>query len=58
MNSSPKPALRLVTYTDYKSPYAYVANRATQALALEYPIELVWRPYTLRIAEYLSLIHI
>ena len=49
-----KPALRLIAYTDYKSPYAYVASRATQALALEYPVELIWRPYTLRIAEYLD----
>jgi len=44
----------IVAYTDYKSPYAYVADKAVQALALEYPVELVWRPYTLRIAEYLD----
>ncbi|MCC6195661.1 MAG: DsbA family protein [Burkholderiales bacterium] len=47
--------LRLTAYTDYKSPYAYVAKNATKALALEYPaVELVWLPYTLRIAEYLD----
>lgn len=46
--------LRVVAYTDYKSPYAYVAKNATLALAVEYPIELVWLPYTLRIAEYLD----
>lgn len=45
---------RVVAYTDYKSPYAYVAKNATRALALEYPIDLVWMPYTLRIAEYLD----
>lgn len=46
--------LRVIVHTDYKSPYAYVANNALLALAVEYPIELVWRPYTLRIAEYLD----
>ena len=54
MTAPPNSALQLVAYTDYKSPYAYVANRATQALALEYPVELNWKPYTLRIAEYLD----
>ena len=48
------PRLSLTVYTDYKSPYAYVAKNATKALALEYPLELVWKPYTLRIAEYLD----
>ena len=52
---SPDPKrLKVVAYTDYKSPYAYVARNPTLALALQYPIELVWRPYTLRIAEYLD----
>lgn len=46
--------LRLTVYTDYKSPYAYVAKNPTLALAIEYPVELVWKPYTLRIAEYLD----
>jgi 2-hydroxychromene-2-carboxylate isomerase len=44
----------LIVYTDYKSPYAYVAKNATLALALEYRIGIEWRPYTLRIAEYLD----
>ena len=46
--------LRVIVHTDYKSPYAYVANSAVLALAVEYPIALEWRPYTLRIAEYLD----
>lgn len=46
--------LRVTAYTDYKSPYAYVAKNATLALAVEYPVELRWLPYTLRIAEYLD----
>lgn len=44
----------LIVYTDYKSPYAFVAKNATLALALEYRVRLDWRPYTLRIAEYLD----
>lgn len=41
-------------YSDYKSPYAFVAVRPTLALAEELGVELEWRPYTLRIAEYLG----
>jgi len=41
-------------YSDYKSPYAFVAVRPTLALAEEFDLELEWRPYTLRIAEYLG----
>jgi 2-hydroxychromene-2-carboxylate isomerase len=48
------PALRLTVHTDYKSPYAYVADGAIRALAAEYPISIDWKPYTLRIAEYLD----
>lgn len=54
MTPAGREPLRIVAWTDYKSPYAYAASRPTLALALEYPIELVWRPYTLRIAEYLG----
>lgn len=49
-----KNRLQLTVYTDYKSPYAYVAKNAAKALALEYPVALTWLPYTLRIAEYLD----
>lgn len=41
-------------YTDYKSPYAYVAKKPTYELAETHDIELEWLPYTLRIAEYLG----
>lgn len=54
MTPDGREPLRIVAWTDYKSPYAYAANRPTLALAVEYPVELVWRPYTLRIAEYLG----
>ena len=47
-----KPVVRV--YTDYKSPYAFVAVRPTYALAEELGVELEWLPYTLRIEEYLG----
>ena len=46
--------LSLIVYTDYKSPYAFVADAAIRAIALQYPIHLDWRPYTLRIAEFMG----
>jgi 2-hydroxychromene-2-carboxylate isomerase len=47
-----KPVVRV--YTDYKSPYAFVAVRPTYALEDRFDIALEWRPYTLRIEEYLG----
>jgi 2-hydroxychromene-2-carboxylate isomerase len=41
-------------YTDYKSPYAYVANQALFDLERTHDVSLEWLPYTLRIAEYLG----
>ena len=41
-------------YTDYKSPYAYVANRQLFDLERTHDVTLEWLPYTLRIAEYLG----
>jgi len=46
--------IRVSVYTDYKSPYAYVSKNPTLALAIEYPVELVWMPYTLKIEGYLG----
>ena len=48
------PRLQVLAYTDYKSPYAFVASAPIKALALSHPVDIVWRPYTLRIAEYLG----
>ena len=42
------------TYTDYKSPYAFVAVAATYELEDEFDVELEWLPYTLQIAGYLG----
>ncbi|MGN8543748.1 hypothetical protein ACQPTN_01010 [Bradyrhizobium sp. 13971] len=45
-----KPRVRL--YTDYKSPYAYVANKRLFELEETYGVELEWLPSTLRIPEF------
>ena len=42
------------SYTDYKSPYAFVAVASSYAIEEEYVVELDWLPYTLRIAGYLG----
>lgn len=47
-----RPRVRI--YTDYKSPYAYVANKRLFELEEKYGVELEWRPYTLRIAEFMG----
>ena len=49
------PEQRVVTvYSDYKSPYAYLAKDLTYALAEEFPITLDWKPYVLDIPQYLG----
>ncbi|MBR0848628.1 DsbA family protein [Bradyrhizobium diazoefficiens] len=45
---------RVRVYTDYKSPYAFVANARLFALEETHGVELVWLPYTLRIAEFMG----
>ena len=45
---------RVTIYTDYKSPYAFVANAKLFALEEEQGVELDWLPYTLRIAEFMG----
>jgi 2-hydroxychromene-2-carboxylate isomerase len=45
---------RVRVYTDYKSPYAYVANAALFALEESEGVELEWLPYTLRIPEFMG----
>jgi 2-hydroxychromene-2-carboxylate isomerase len=47
-----KPRVRI--YTDYKSPYAFVANAALFDLEKSEGVELEWLPYTLRIAEFMG----
>jgi 2-hydroxychromene-2-carboxylate isomerase len=47
-----RPRLRI--YTDYKSPYAFVANRALFELEQSECVEFEWLPYTLRIPEFMG----
>jgi len=48
-------APQIVTvYTDYKSPYAYLANDPIFQLAEEMSVTLLWRPYILDIPKYLG----
>jgi 2-hydroxychromene-2-carboxylate isomerase len=47
-----KPRVRV--YTDYKSPYAFVANKQLFELEENHGVELEWLPYTLRIAEFMG----
>ncbi len=47
--------LRTVTvYTDYKSPYAYLAKDMAYELARDFPVRLEWLPYILDIPSYLG----
>jgi 2-hydroxychromene-2-carboxylate isomerase len=45
---------QLVVYTDYKSPYAYLAKDPIYELAAECGAQLDWLPYTLDIPSYLG----
>ena len=42
----------LTVYIDVKSPYAYLAMKPTRALAAEFGITPVWKPYTLEIPDF------
>ena len=44
----------LTVYIDVKSPYAYLAMEPTRALAADFGIEPVWKPYTLEIPDFLG----
>ena len=46
--------MRVVHYFDYKSPYAYLAEQATRALAAETGATVESLPYTLDIPSYLG----
>ena len=47
-----KPRVRI--YTDYKSPYAFVANKRLFELEEMHGVVLEWLPYTLRVAEFMG----
>ncbi len=44
----------LITYIDFKSPYAYLAVEPTRALARECGIAVDWRPLVLDIPSFLG----
>ena len=44
----------IIVYTDYKSPYAYLAKNPTYGLFDDFRAEIDWRPYTLDIPSYLG----
>lgn len=45
-----RPRVRI--YTDYKSPYAFVANKPMFELEEAHGVEFEWLPYTPRIPEF------
>lgn len=47
-------ALRITLYSDYKSPYAYIAKAGAYRLEHDFDVELDWLPYTLDIPSYLG----
>jgi 2-hydroxychromene-2-carboxylate isomerase len=48
-----EPAI-VTVYTDYKSPYAYLAKDLAYSLERDFAIRLDWRPYILDIPSYLG----
>src|SRR3974390_523898 len=44
----------IIAYTDYKSPYAYLAKDATYELERDLAVRVEWRPYILDIPSYLG----
>ena len=44
----------ITLYSDYKSPYAYLAVAAADRLARDYGADIQWRPYILDIPAYLG----
>lgn len=44
----------ITIYSDYKSPYAFLAKDLAYALARETGVALTWRPYVLNIPAYLG----
>src|ERR1700761_4089025 len=45
---------RITVYTDYKSPYAYLAKDLAYQLELDLGVQLVWLPYVLNIPNFLG----
>jgi 2-hydroxychromene-2-carboxylate isomerase len=45
---------RVMIYTDYKSPYAYLAKDLAYELERDLPVQLEWLPYVLDIPSFLG----
>jgi 2-hydroxychromene-2-carboxylate isomerase len=45
---------RVTIYTDYKSPYAYLAKDLAYELERDLPVRLEWLPYVLDIPSFLG----
>ncbi|MEA2854480.1 MAG: hypothetical protein QOE02_4501, partial [Rhodospirillaceae bacterium] len=52
--ASREQASVITLWIDYVSPYAFVAKAAAYALADDYEVELLWRPYTLDVASFMG----
>jgi 2-hydroxychromene-2-carboxylate isomerase len=48
------PEKSIVAYTDYKSPYAYLAKDLIYELERDFPVRIDWLPYTLDIPSFLG----
>jgi len=46
--------MKLTAYTDYKSPYAYLAKDLTYELERDFPVRVEWLPYVLDIPSFLG----
>ena len=46
--------MSITVYTDYKSPYAYLAKDLIYALERDFAVAIDWLPYTLDIPSYLG----
>ena len=44
----------IIVYTDYKSPYAYLAKDPMYELERDFPVRLEWLPYVLDIPSFLG----
>ena len=48
------PARTITVYSDYKSPYAYLAKDLAYELERDFPVRLDWLPYVLDIPSFLG----
>lgn len=49
--AEPRP---IIVYTDFKSPYAYLAKDLAYELERDFPVRLDWLPYDLDLADFMG----